>query len=142
MTFHKLESMDTNSMETNICSDTTSQPSICSTSTSVVSQPSPVDQQVMDQFAQMKTILTLFFSVQAGDNQNKPSATTWHLKLKTRRKENFRLLEMRQLNFYVGYTTGQKKDPISHSNLHFLRIPVQLPHMCHKLISSSQQPLP
>ena len=39
----------------------THQPSICSTaSTSVVSQPSSFDQQVMDQFCQMKNMLTSF----------------------------------------------------------------------------------
>ena len=46
-------------METSIRPDTTHQPSICSTSSiSVVSQTSSVDQQVINQFAQMKTMLT------------------------------------------------------------------------------------
>ena len=54
-------STDTDSMETSICSGTTHQPTICSTaSTSVVSQPSSVDQQVMQQFVQIKTMLTSF----------------------------------------------------------------------------------
>ena len=48
-------------METSIHSDTTHKPAICSTvNTSVVFQPSSVDQQVIDQFAQMKTLLTSF----------------------------------------------------------------------------------
>ena len=54
-------STDTDSLEASIYSDTTHQPSICSTtSTSVVSQISLIDQQTMDKFAQMKTMLTLF----------------------------------------------------------------------------------
>ena len=51
-------------METSIRSYTTHQPAIGSTvSTSVVSQPSSVDQQVMNQFAQMKTMLTSFLGL-------------------------------------------------------------------------------
>ena len=50
------ESTDADSMDTSTHSDTTQQPSICSTtSTSVLSQASSVNQWVMDQFAQMKT---------------------------------------------------------------------------------------
>ena len=50
-------STDTNNMETSIHSR--HQPSICSTSsTSVFPQPSSVNQRVMDQFAQMETMLT------------------------------------------------------------------------------------
>ena len=64
-----------------------------------------------------------------------PSATTWHLKLKTWRKETFTLSETRQLNLLVGYRAGQRNWTISHSNLHFLGAPVPLPHMCHTLIS-------
>ena len=54
-------STDTDSRETSIRSDKTHQRSICSTvSTSIVFQSSSVDQQVMDQFAEMKTMFTSF----------------------------------------------------------------------------------
>ena len=54
-----LGSMDTDSMDTSIRSVTTHHPSICSTaSSSLLSQPSSVDQQVMDKFSKMKTMLT------------------------------------------------------------------------------------
>ena len=68
--------------------------------------------------------------------QIETTRTTWHLRLKTWRKETFRLLQMRQLNFW-GYRAGQRKGTISHSILHFLRVPVSLPYMCHRFISSS-----
>ena len=49
-------------METNIHSDTSNKPSICRTaSTEEVSRPSSFDQQVMDQFSQIKTMFTSLF---------------------------------------------------------------------------------
>ena len=57
--------IDRESMEISIHSDTTHEPCISSTaSMSVVSQPSSVGQQMLDQLAQMKTMLT---SEQIGD---------------------------------------------------------------------------
>ena len=37
----------------------------------------------------------------------------------------------------MGYRAGQRKETVSHSNLHFLGAPVPLPHICHRLISAS-----
>ena len=37
----------------------------------------------------------------------------------------------------MGYRAGQRKGTIIHSKLHFLGVPVPLPHICYRLISSS-----
>ena len=53
--------IDTNSLETSICFDTTHKPPICNTaSTSIASQPSSVDQQLMDQVEHLEKKLSNF----------------------------------------------------------------------------------
>ena len=70
---------DTDSMEMSMWSETTQPPLIASPS--VVSQHSTFNQQVMDQFTQMPTMLS-DFSGQGRRQPEQPSATTWHLRLR------------------------------------------------------------
>ena len=129
-------------METSIRSDTTHQPSICSTaSTCVVTQLSAINQQVIDQFAQMKPMLTSFL----GPRQ-KPTRTAFcnylASEVENLEEREFQTFRNDAVKF-VGYRAGHRKGTVSHSKLHFLGAPVPLPHMCQRLISSnSQQPMP
>ena len=107
-------------MENSRRSDTTHQPSMVSPG--VVSQSPSVDQQVMDQFAQMKTMLLSFDPGRRPPEQ--PLATTWHLKMKIRTKVTFRNEALKLLR------AGQRTGPVGPSNLHFLGAPITLqpPH--------------
>ena len=111
-------------------SDPTQHPSIASLS--LVSQSSTVNLQVMDQFAQMKTMLSSFLGPRQG---TKRTAFCNYLVSKV---EAF---EEREFQMFINKAKkllrpGQRKTTVSPSNLHFLGDPVQLQHMCKSRFSS------
>ena len=96
----------------------------------------------MDQYAQMKTMLKSFL----GSRQETTStAFCDYLESEVEDLEvrDFQTFGNKAVKLLMGYSAGQRKGIISHSNLHFLGALVPLPNMCHRLIiSSGQRSLP
>ena len=120
-------STDMTRMGMSMWSDMIQQPSIARTS--VVWQCSKVDQQVMDQFAHMKTMLSFF--LRPRQETNRTVFCNYHLRLR-----DFQMFRNEAVTFLSGIQSRTEERTVSLSNLHFLGSPVSLPHMCHRLISS------
>ena len=107
-------------------SDTTHQPAVASPS--VVSQTTSIYQQVMDQFAQMKTMLTSFLSLRQETTRiafcNYLASEVEYLK-----ERDFQTFRNKAVNLSSGIQSRAEARTHQPSNLHFLGAPVQLPHM-------------
>ena len=125
-------------MEISMRSDTTIQPSV--TNPSSVSQHSTVDQQVMDQFAQMETMLSSFLRP-----RQKTTRTAFcnylAREVEALEERGFQTFRNEAVKLLSGIQSRAEKGRVSPSNLHFERAPVPLSHMCHRFFNSNQHQL-
>ena len=122
-------------------SETTIQPSVASPS--AVFQCSTVSQQVSDQFTEMKTILSSFIRPRQ-ETTRTAFCNFLASEVEALEKRDFQTFRNKAVKLWVRVRAGQRKGPVSPSNLHFLGAPVPLPHMCHRLFNSqtNQHQLP
>ena len=99
---------------------------------------SSIDQQVMDQFTQMRSMLSTFL----GHNQKRTACTAFcnylALEMEGLEETDFRTLrneavKARQKEVVIGLS--------SHSNRHFYVAQVQLQHLCHRHFNSHNSQL-
>ena len=111
---HDMSRDSTEFMEMSISSGTR-QPLIVSIAGVVVFRSSSANQEVLHQFLQMKTMLTIWVQYMRPAEQH--FETTWPQKQRTSNKVNFRLSEMILLNYLLGSRTRQRRGPAS--KVHF-----------------------